>query len=69
MTEKEGFYTMFYFLSNWNKTANSDGISAILSLMEPLEDGEPAESDMLEYWKEACEIVENSGKPPIKKLS
>ena len=69
MTEKQGFNTAFYFLLKWYKVSKSDDIAELLSLMEPLDDGEPADPVMWDYWKESIEKVKKDGRPPTKKLS
>ena len=68
MKIKEGYEAMIYFLTNWYAITKSDDIGEILSLMESLEDGKPADSIMWDYWEEAIEKVRKNGEPPIKVL-
>ena len=69
MTEKQGFDSAFYFLLKWYGITKSDDIGELLSLMECLDDGEPADPVMWDYWKEAFEKVKKEGRPSIKKLN
>ena len=69
MTEKEGYNTAFYFLQKWYEITKSDDIGELLSLMEPLDDGEPADPIMLDYWKDAFEKAKKEGRLPKKELS
>lgn len=68
ITEKEGYNAMFYFIDKWYKMTKSDDIGEILSLMESLEDGEPADPIIWYDWQEAIKKVRENGNPPIKKL-
>ena len=68
MTEKEGYQALFYFLEKWYGITKSDDIGEILSLMECLEDGEPADPVMWDYWQKAIEKAKLQGSPPTKKL-
>ena len=68
MTKKNGFDSAYYFLHKWYEITKSDDIGELLSLMQPLDDGKPADSSMWDYWLESCEKAEKQGKPPKKIL-
>ena len=68
MNKKEAYEALFYFLEKWYNITKSDDIGEMLSLMEYLEDGKPADPVMWDYWIEAIEKVKSKGSPPIKVL-
>ncbi len=68
MTNEEGYQAVSYFLSEWYKITKSDDVGEILSLMECLEDGKPADPAMWDMWKESIEKVKKNGAPPVKRI-
>lgn len=69
MTNKESYNAVFHFLYKWYEITKSDDIGELLSLMEPLEDGEPADPAMWDYWLEAINIMREKGAPDNKTLT
>ena len=69
MTTKEGYYAAYYFLLGWHRLVHADELAGLLSMMEPLEDGIPADPVMWDYWEEAVARVAKEGPPPPKKLT
>jgi len=69
MNDRDYYNSMYLFLKNWYDITNSDEIGDLLSLMEPLDDGEPADPSMMDYWNDAVEKIKNGVKIPPKQLS
>ncbi len=69
LTAEDGFWIMFHFLKeHYDLTSGEITIGELLSLCEPIVDGEPADVSMIGYWNEALVKYFKNGKPEFKKI-
>ena len=67
LTEEQAYLAMYAFLEEYYELTGSDEIGGLLGSMSLLEDGDTADSAILEDWKTAInKVIENKVNAKLK---